>query len=176
MERTKLLTFAVVGLLLLNLLTVGFLFFKPEQGPPGRPGAEGPAAVIIERLHLDASQQVRYRQLVKEHQEHTHTLNQKTAQLYRTYYGLLETPTYDARRANSLSQQIADNQRSIAQLNFDHFTQIKSLCRPDQQEDFNRLVSDLARLFGRQQRPLGQGRPGMGGPPPGAPEDLAPRP
>lgn len=178
MERTKLLTLAVVGLLLLNLLTIGFLFLKPDGPPqpeqaPGRPGAEGPAAVIIERLHMDANQQAHYRQLVQAHQEKTRTLNQKTAQLYRTYYGLLEAPTYDVQQANSMSQQIADNQRAIAQLNFDHFNQIKSLCRPDQLADFNRLVSELARLFGRQQRPQ---RPGMSGPPPGAPEDLPPRP
>ncbi|SOD88060.1 Spy/CpxP family protein refolding chaperone [Spirosoma fluviale] len=178
MERTKLLTLAVVGLLLLNLLTIGFLFLKPdhpqqpEQGP-GRPGAESPAAVIIERLHMDANQQAQYRQLVQVHQAQTRTLNQKTAQLYRTYYGLLEAPTYDAQQANVLSEQIADNQRAIAQLNFDHFNQIKSLCRPDQQTDFKRLVSDLARLFGRQQRPQ---RPGMDGPPPGPPQDLPPRP
>lgn len=180
MERTKLLTFAVVGLLLLNLLTIGFLFLKPDQPQqpeqgPARPGfgAEGPATVIIERLHLDERQQTQYRQLVKAHQDRMRALNEKSAQLYRNYYGLLEAARYDTKQADALSRQIADSQQKMAQLNFDHFKEIKSLCRPDQTADFNRLVSDLARLFGRQQRPP---RSGPDGPPAGAPENLPPRP
>lgn len=178
MERTKLLTLAVIGLLLLNLLTVGFLVLKPNRPPhpdhpPGPPDTEGPAAIIIDRLHFDQVQQQSYRQLVAQHQKQTRLLNDQMAQLYRAYYGLLTTTQPDSTQTMTLSQQIADNQRAQAQLNFDHFKQIKALCHADQQADFANLVSDLARLFGRHQRPP---RSGADGQPEGPPGNLPPHP
>ncbi|QDK77096.1 periplasmic heavy metal sensor [Spirosoma sp. KCTC 42546] len=179
MERTKLLTIAVIGLFLLNLITIGFLLLKPNRPPhPGGPGgAEEPATVIIGRLRFDAGQQKVYRGLITNHQEQTRALNEEMVQLYRDYYGLLAMSPPDSARANTLSQQIANNQRAQAQLNFTHFKQIKALCRPDQQGDFTELAKDLARLFGRQQRPP---RRSPDGPPEGrpdeSPENLPPHP
>lgn len=178
MERTKLLTLAIIGLLLLNLFTIGFIVLKPglsfhPDHPPGPPGADGPATIIIERLHLDTDQQTAYRKLVRQHQHDVRTLREQSAQLFRNYYGLLESDHPDSTKANAFSQQIALNQREMAQLNFSHFNQIKALCRPGQRADFNRLVSDLSRLFGQQPRPR---QFNAGGPPEGPPEDLPPRP
>lgn len=179
MERTKLLTIAVIGLFLLNLITIGFLLVKPNQllRPGDSRGAEEPATIITQRLHFDSGQQQAYRLLITKHQEQTKMLNEQMVQLHRDYYGLLASTQLDSIQANALSQQIADNQRAQAQLNFDHFKQIKALCRLDQQADFSDLVNDLARLFGRQQRPprLGAGGPPEG-PPNGPPENLPPHP
>lgn len=171
MERTKLLTLAIIGLFLLNLLTIGYLVLKPGH-PDGQPGAEGPVAVIIERLHFDTDQQTAYQTLVREHRSQVRALRDQSAQLFRDYYGLLESVQPDSLKASALSEQIAINQRELAQLNFTHFSQIKSLCRPNQLADFNRLVGDLSRLFGQQRPP----RPTDGGPLGGSSENLPLRP
>ncbi|MFD2932369.1 periplasmic heavy metal sensor [Spirosoma flavum] len=175
MERTKLLTIAVIGLLLLNLLTVGLLVVKPmsfwpphPDHRPEPPSTEGPAAIIIERLHFNSDQQKLYRQLVTSHQNQTRLLNDQMAQLYRDYYGLLASVQPNSERANALSEQIASNQQAQAELNFDHFKQIRRLCRPGQQVSFNNLVRDLARLFSRQHPP----RPHADGPLTGPSENL----
>lgn len=189
MERTKLLTLVVIGLFLLNLFTLGFVLFKPtsaslmvnQQGPPE---GEGPARLIMQRLHFDERQKQQYQTLIDEHQKQTRLLNEKTARLYRDYYGLLATTPPDSVQAKALSQQIADNQRAIAELNFAHFQGLKALCRPDQQVYFTQLVDELARLFGRRQHPprRGEGPPegGMDGPPEGRPDgppkNFGPRP
>lgn len=167
MERTKLLTFAVVGLLLINGLTLLFLVIKPGWLPhPGPPGGEGPAAVVIERLHFDARQEQQYRTLIRAHQGQTNQLNAQSVQLYRRYYALLTALRPDTAQANRLSQQIGNTQRALAEANFAHFNAINALCRPDQQADFDRLVDELSQLFGRPQRS------GVGGPP----ENRPPRP
>ncbi len=171
MERTKLLTITVIGLLVLNLLTIGVLVFRTNQRP-APPGGEEPARVIIDRLHLDTVQQQQYRQLITQHQQQTRQLSEQAKELYRTYYGLLEATPVDSVRANALSQEIAANQRTSAQVNFAHFQQIKALCRPEQQADFVRLVAELSRLFGRSQRPDRGGPPN--GPPPGSPNGPPP--
>lgn len=181
MERTKLLTIAVIGLLLLNLLTIGYLVFRPVTGPrPERnrpPGEPEPATIIIERLHFDAGQQQRYQQLIARHRQQTRLLGEQSAQLYRAYYGLLTEAQPDTVQTNAFSQQIARNQRAQAQLNFAHFNDIKQLCRGSQLADFRELVGDLSRLFGRQPRVP---RPDRNGPPgdrpEGAPDNLPPHP
>lgn len=175
MSQIRLLTFAVVGLLLLNLCTIGFLLLRgrpshpvgghPAGGHPagGPPAGGDPASVIISRLHFDEQQQTRYRQLVEQHQQQSRELAWQERDLFQRYYGLLTESAPDTARATALSQQIADNQRATAQLNFAHFAQIKALCRPNQQANFRKLVGDLTQLFGAKP---GAGRPGPGGPPP----------
>lgn len=167
MERTKLLTITVIGLLLLNLLTIGFLILKP--GPPARadqwydPPREGrgPARVIIQRLHFDEQQQLQYLEMGRQHHQQIEHLNAESVQLFQAYYSLLPSARPDSAKANALVRQIADNQRQLAELNFAHFQQIKALCRPSQQADFTKLVADLARLFGKPQRPPRAGTDGL---------------
>ncbi len=155
MTRIRLLTIAVIGLLLLNLGIISFLWLRPSVGPrPNRPpNGQGPAQLIIDRLHFDERQQAQYWQLVRQHQGPSFALTEESAALYQQYYQLLEAAQADTARASALSQQIAQHQRAIAELNFNHFAQIKALCRPDQQADFAGLVGDLTELFSRHNRP-----------------------
>ncbi|MBD2702493.1 periplasmic heavy metal sensor [Spirosoma sp. BT702] len=181
MERTKLLTIAVVGLLILNLFTIGFLVLKSERQPLSisheHPPMGGPFRLIVERLHFDEEQQRQYRKMADRHHEQTVQLNDESVLLFQTYYKLLAAFQSDSSKTNTLVRQIADVQRRIAELNFAHFQEIKALCRPDQQADYNKLVDDLARLFGKPQRGRG---PSNGGPPEsrpdGPPENFPPHP
>jgi periplasmic protein CpxP/Spy len=167
MERTKLLTIAVVGLLILNLLTIGFLILNTNRArwpePPEQNRGGGPARIIIERLRLNEQQQQAFEKLRDGHHKQSDKLSKQAVELYRAYYELLTAEQPDTVQANELSRQIAQNQLAVAKLNFDHFAEIKALCRSDQQADFTRLVGDLNRLFGRQPRPRPEGE----GPPPG---------
>lgn len=155
MTRERFLTIAVLSLLLLNLGTIGFLWLRPPGGlrSGGPPDGQTPTQLIIDRLHLDDRQQVAYRRLIQDHRQQSRALAEESVGLYRRYYQLLEAAQPDTARASALSQQIAQKQRAIAELNFNHFAQIKALCRPDQQADFAGLVGDLTELFNRPPRP-----------------------
>ncbi|GAA4415845.1 hypothetical protein GCM10023187_46710 [Nibrella viscosa] len=159
MERTKLLTFAVIGLLLLNLFTVGYLVLRPgppphPDRPPGPPDeGPGPANLIIDRLRLNPEQTRHYRQLVDQHRRQTHRLNNDLIQTYGAYYQLLAAPQPDTLQAAALLRQLADQNRALAQLNYSHFAQIKALCRPDQQAAFDSLLRHITAFFGRGPRP-----------------------
>lgn len=164
MERTKLLTVAVVGLLLLNLFTIGFLVLNAGafRGPePSNQNRGGPALLIMERLGFDEEQRQAFKKLADAHHDQTERLSAQSVALYRSYYELLLSEKPDTVRANALSEQIAQNQLTVAKVNLAHFAQIKALCHPDQQASFTRLVGDLSKLFGRQPRPQrqGEGRP-----------------
>ena len=183
MERTKLLTFAVIGLLLLNLLTIGFLVLKSGQ-PPQTDQAQGPqsdrqspARIIIARLHFDEQQQRQYLEMGRQHHQQTMQLNAESIRLFQAYYSLLPEAHPDSIKVSAVVRQIANVQQQIAELNFAHFQEIKALCRPDQKADFTKLVAELARMFGQRHSP--SHRPGEGPPeghPDGLPEGFPPRP
>lgn len=146
MSRSKLLTIAVLGLLLINLGTLIFIFTSRER-PDGRPPrGEGPKRIIIQRLGFDEQQQDLYEVLVQEHRESSRELNQKARVLHQELFSLLKEKEYKA-KADSLINEIALNQKRIDSLNMDHFEKIKGLCRNEQIEKFNKLAEDLAHLF-----------------------------
>jgi Spy/CpxP family protein refolding chaperone len=149
MSRTKLLTVAIIALLLLNFGTLAFMFLhKPgRQGGPPDGAGEGPKYIIMARLHFNQTQQQQYSDMVEEHRSKSRELRGKSRQLHDELYELLKAETVDETRKNELINQIAGNQKEIENLNIDHFGQIKSLCKGVQVDQFNQLVDDLGHLF-----------------------------
>jgi periplasmic protein CpxP/Spy len=156
MNRTKLLTIVIIGLLIMNLgiLCILFLNRGHNDHPAGMPPrGEGPKKIIIERLHFDPSQVNAYESLIEVHKKRTHELNDTSKILHRNLYALLNTSNPDTAKANELIRLIAEKQKEVDHLNFDHFSDIKKLCKPEQMDDFNLLTEDLAELFGHKGPP-----------------------
>ncbi|MDQ3046821.1 MAG: periplasmic heavy metal sensor [Bacteroidota bacterium] len=152
MNRTKLLTIAVVGLLLLNFGILGVIFFGKDSHPPihgehPKNKGEGPKQIIIDRLHFDEAQQADYELLVTEHRKRTEEMHEASKELHDHLFSLLKADTLNQQKRDSLILEIANNQKAIEELNFDHFYGIKKMCKGDQVALFNTLVDDLGRLF-----------------------------
>ena len=93
MEKSKLLTIAVVSLLIINLGILSFLFFKSGINHHlGRGGedSQSPKEIIEERLHFDSSQIRKFHELVDIHHEKMHLLSDKSREIRNGYYQLLE--------------------------------------------------------------------------------------
>ena len=158
MNRTKLLTIAVIGLLLLNFGILGVMFFGKSSHPPmysphGGPKGEGPKHIIIERLHFDETQQKEYELLVVEHRRKTNELHEASKKIHDQLFSLLKGDTINQKESDALILEITTNQKAIEDLNFDHFNAIKKLCKGEQIALFNELVNDLGRLFAPKVRP-----------------------
>lgn len=152
MERTKLLTITVIGLLLLNLATLGFLVLngpKPDRMPPGE--RKLPKEIIIERLGFDAKQQEQYAVLIRSHREEIDHLDKEIRHKKYLLYSFLQKDTTQS-DFKSGKQRIMDNLSSLQQqveaTHYKHFQDIKSICKPDQLKAFDRLIVDLPKLFG----------------------------
>ena len=151
MEKTKLLTIAVIGLLLLNLCTLTFLFLQQPIGKPPRPPK--PDVFIIEKLQLDAQQQAQYQTMVKTHQQQIGATRDSIKQIRNILYKQLLLPPNQRTQVDTLITQFGAKQQHIEQLNFAHFNDIKQLCKPEQQANFSLLVDELAKLFSPPQPP-----------------------
>jgi periplasmic protein CpxP/Spy len=153
MNRTKLLTIAVIGLLFLNLGTLGILFFSRPPHPPmppemrGGQRGEGPKQIMIERLHLDAIQQKAYELLITDHRTQTNDLREASQKMHDQLFSLLKETSENKIQTDSIITEIANNQKAIEHLNFDHFNAIKNLCKGTQLDDFNALAEELGNLF-----------------------------
>lgn len=151
MNRSKLLTIAVIGLLLINLGTLSFILFTSRGGAPergaGPPRGEGPKRIIIERLDFTEEQQKEYEIIIKEHRSRTNELTQHSRELHNELFSLLKNDTTDKSAAEALIEKIAANQKEIDHLNLDHFEKIRAICKGDQVQKFKELVDDLGHLF-----------------------------
>lgn len=155
MERKKLLTITIIGLLLINLATLGFLFLNGPK-PDGRTheGRRQPKAIIIEKLHLDTNQQKEYEKLIRWHREEIDQLDDSIRQTKNKLYSGLSETNINTKTKDSLIALLNAYQKQVEETHFKHFEDIKKLCKPEQQEDFKALTEELSRIFApRPRRP-----------------------
>lgn len=149
MSKIKLLSIAVIGLLIINLCIVGFLLFRKPLHPQGGlrhlPGMGGPKNKIIETLHFDSDQVVKYESLIDQHKEKTRQLRDNIREIKSQLYQTLNEENGGSR--DSLINQLGILQKEIEVVHYDHFTQIKKLCRSDQFEYFDALITSRADFF-----------------------------
>ncbi len=143
MNKLKLLSIVIVGLLVVNLLLVIALFMrKPHPNP------EGPKKLIIEKLRFDDVQIKAYDQMVEWHRSEIRKSDEQILKLKNTLYSHLNEEV-DQHTKDSLIAAIANVQTYIERTHYKHFEDIKQLCKPNQQKDFEKLTQEIANLFGR---------------------------
>lgn len=150
MKKTKLLTIAVIGLLLINLGTLGFLLLNGNDHHPPHGGRPEPKYEIIEKLHFDAAQQKEYDKLIEWHRANIGETDEEIREAKNELYSQLSQPQIDLKAKDSLIAVINSSQKKIEEINFKHFEDIKKLCHKNQLDDFNALSEELAKLFAPQ--------------------------
>lgn len=144
MNKYKFLILVIIGLLLSN----GVLFFmliKSHQ----RKG--GPKNIIIDKLHFDKEQIKNYEVYIQQHRKATND-NEETMNKLRS--NLFKQLKYeqDTAKVDSLILIIAKQQYIAEKINYNHFLEIKRLCKPAQQKDFDELTNEIAHLFSPKRR------------------------
>ena len=147
MEKTKLLTIAVIGLLVINFGTLGFLLLNGKGHRPPQAGRQKPKEIIIEKLHFDEAQQKDYAKLIKWHRGEITKLDGNIREAKNELYSQLLQPETNLKAKDSLISVINLNQKQIEQTHFKHFEDIKKLCHKNQMDDFNDLTEELGRIF-----------------------------
>ena len=154
MERTKLLTISVTGLLLLNLATLGFLFLSgPKNHRPEQNDRPKTKEIIISKLHFDAIQQKEYEKIIKWHREAIRLLDDNIRETKNELYFQLTQPQVDVKTKDSLIAVLNSNQKQIEETHFKHFQDVKKLCHEEQLDNFNDLTQELSGIFARNKPP-----------------------
>ena len=142
MENKLKIVYIILGVLV--LLNLGLLaFIWKGKGHPMQ--HKTPRDIITQQLNFDENQQKKYTLLIDQHRQSI----DEQASIIRTSKQLL----YQSISSNNITYQdsllsvINQAQLSIERLHLNHFSDIKLLCRPDQNESFKKLSHELGRIF-----------------------------
>ncbi len=146
MKKETLLTTAVIALLLLNFGTLGYLFL--QRPPHDRPG--GPRKLdreIVETLQLNAAQQQQFEQLKTAHHEQMQTSDRAYRDALDNYFALLKNDSFVPARRDSLQAVLSQIQKDRVTVTFQHFSDLKALCSPEQRPHFAELLPNLMQVM-----------------------------
>lgn len=143
MTKQRLLAIALAVLLVLNGISVALLLRR--NGPPPPPRGDRPKTIVIERLGFDADQVKRYEELIARHRSIVDAKNRELLQAQQALFADLRMP--DPAHRDSLAALIGRLQAEVQRAHYDHFAQVRALCRPDQLPRFDALTLDLSHIF-----------------------------
>ena len=144
MEKTKLLTTAVIGLLLLNVGLLAFLWSGGVQGrpPEGGSGEQTKALdYLMDELTFDASQRAACSQFLQNHRRRMDSLQNQNRMNRDILYDHLKTGDSTA------ALSIGHVQTQVELEAFNYFRNIRAVCRDDQKELFDRVIYDAMRMM-----------------------------
>lgn len=106
---------------------------------------EGPKKEIIKMLHFDKQQADAYALLIKKHQSEIRPLETEMRELKSAFYDQLNDEN-DTKK-DSISTLIGQKQQKIEAVNYEHFQEIKKLCKPDQLGYYKEFTTKISRMF-----------------------------
>ena len=167
MNKVHFLTIGVVLLFILNIGMIIYLFNLREHQKQLR--TQGADVFIIEQLKLDGQQQRSFADLRRQHHETIRTAQDEDRHLHDLYFDLLKTDHPNKTKVDSVAGLIAEQRKVIEAATFNHFQQLRSLCRTDQKKLFDATIDEIAHR-------MAPGRPGGPGPGPDHDHDGPPPP
>lgn len=135
----------VAILLVLNLLLLISMLVQNKK----EPGPE-PIPFLEEALQFDEQQSRAFDALKKEHHQKMTEKNEEIRKLKDRFFEGIKNDTLVS-ESHIISQQIGTMVSEIEMMTFDHFKEVRALCRPDQKKKFDEIIINL--LQGAHQRP-----------------------
>lgn len=155
MSESRFLKLVVIGLLLLNAGTLGYLLLgggtgggadetKSGEHTMHRGGPGGPARFLRERLQLTDAQEVQYRDMRDAHRSAVIDIRAGIRGTRRRLYALMHDGTQpsDGIAAAPLLDSMATAQRRIDSVTFAHFEELRGICTAAQQRKFDEVIGE----------------------------------
>lgn len=146
MKKQRLLWLAIVILFVLNISTISFIFLRGQTHQPPR----GPKAfdkLVTQTLQLNKEQEQQFDLLKREHHEAIMQLDRAMKAPIEQYFGLLLNQDTGTIVKQQLEQEMASIYQQKLQTTYHHFEQLKSICSPEQQQHFDKLIPELMQVM-----------------------------
>ena len=144
MNKSRFLTTIIIGLLVSN----GILLFMFFNGPKIN---KEPKSIIIDKLNFDKEQIKQYEIYIQQHRKAINE-NETAIKILRSNLYTQLKYKLDTTKIDSLIGFIARQQGAVEHINYKHFIEIKNLCKPSQEKDFNELTNEIVSLFSSKER------------------------
>jgi len=144
MNKSRFLSIIIIGLLISN----GILLFMFFNGPKIN---KEPKSIIIDKLNFDKEQIKQYDLYIQQHRKAIKENETAIKKLRNNLFTHLKHKQ-DTAKIDSLIGFIAKQQGVVEHINYKHFIEIKNLCKPLQEKDFNELTNEIVSLFSTKER------------------------
>jgi Spy/CpxP family protein refolding chaperone len=137
------------------IVITAFLFtFSANSGLLAQPGDKGPRDGMgpAEKLKFDDEQKQELKKLGDEHKEKMKSLEDDNRKLHDELFAFLKETSPDRTKADSLIALIAENNKKMNEAIYSHLTDIKNLCKTDEQRKlFGEFIDDFGKMHGPPQ-------------------------
>jgi len=153
--------FLFVVLLAANTITLIHYWKVRGDGPPSAHGSI--QAFLIRELSLDAAQADAYAAMIRSHRSMADSMRHEIRRAKEDMFELLKDPAAGDSVRRAAAFRSSSLMAAMDLQTMSHFSQLRAICRPDQQARFDDLLKEVAGMisFGPPPR--------HPGPPPGFP-------
>ena len=141
MEKRK---FSSVVIILLILINIGLVTFILKHKKPHH---EGPQHHIEEVLGFSDSQKKEFEIIIKKHQKNIHSMEKERLNLKKKLYTLLKVESTDLVKKDSLIHLLSLTNEKVEQIHFNHFIEMKAICKENQVTKFIQLSNEFPQYF-----------------------------
>ena len=146
MNKVTFLIVSAIVMLCLNIVIIAY-FITTNDLPFLNAKRKMPREIVIEKLHFNHSQIRQYDVFIKAHQKKIKQLNDAIRFTKNKLYAQLQNNSSPITQKNELVAIIISYQRQIEITHYNHFLEIKRICKKDQLQQYNELTRELAKIF-----------------------------
>lgn len=149
--KKSFLTWVIIILVILNLISLGTLWFTRLKHDPGPPHVrfdpenrrERVQEFLKRKLQLSEEQIRKISNLQEEYFQKSRELKQQSHQLRQMLTRELFTAALDTQRVNQLTEKIGSKEAALEKMRYKHFYELKSIFTSEQQRRFRILFRRL---------------------------------
>ncbi len=133
----------VVVLMLLNVASIGFFWFKNGPKNEDHKLHEKLTDFVTHQLSLDSTQQVQYQQLLKAHHEEMRAEDKVLRKAKDELFDHINDDQYDSVSIQKLAAIVGTEEAKMNLITLHHFLQLKAICNKEQQQKLESLLKDI---------------------------------
>jgi len=151
-KQKKYLIRTVIFFALLNMFLIGIFLWKDvfRNPPPPPPGSDMPhdvSSILEKELDLSVGQVNKIRKLRTSFFEKEKVVGETIRNERDSMNLVMFNKISDEAEVKNLARRIADNEYKMELLKFEQAQELKSICTPEQQEMFEKLVLEIRDYF-----------------------------
>jgi periplasmic protein CpxP/Spy len=141
-SSNKILTIAVVLLLLINIALVIFMMQGPKKVGDKKQRVE-PFEMMATELAMTDQQKTDYKAMKEEHMKNIRPLFDSVRAAKTAFFALIKQENVSDSMINAYSQRITEKQSAIDKLTFAHFKRVRVIFTAEQQPKFDEFIQKM---------------------------------
>ena len=141
-SSTKILTIAVIILLLANLALV-YVIMKEKKGFVRKEGRKDPMEMMMKELKMTEQQQADFKNMKDEHFKNIRPLFDSMRMAKTDFFALMKDSTTSDSSIEAGEQRVLDQQRKLDLMTFGHFKRVRSLFSAEQLPKYDSFINKM---------------------------------